>query len=184
MSVIMDACDQTDIDCPYFQHNTGAWSNSNRIQLKMGAVLIHGADTNPGAGLYLYPVDDRTVKGQNYWATVLVDALGRYKAANNGSLPPRMYLQMDSSSENKNWSVAALSQWLVESGLFNKVKCSFLPVGHTHEDIDANFGRMSQAMRKTNCFTWADVLEVCIESVNRLTRGIFQVGVRFCWPVT
>jgi hypothetical protein len=172
--MIMDACDQTDIDCPFYEAAPKDYVGADRIDIKMGAVLIHGS--NAGAGLYLYPVDERVCKGQNFWVTNVVHAITEYQTR-VGCLPRKLYLQMDSSSENKNWSVASFSQWLVEKGIFEKVKCSFLPVGHTHEDIDANFGRMSQAMRRTTCFTWGDVLAVVVKSVNSLTRGIFPVGV-------
>ena len=32
-----------------------------------------------------------------------------------------------------------------------QVKINFLPVGHTHEDIDQMFSRISDSIRKTGC---------------------------------
>ena len=54
--------------------------------------------------------------------------------------PTTLFLQADNCApENKNhWVLAALC-WFVHLGLFDTVVLSFLPVGHTHEDIDALF---------------------------------------------
>ena len=53
-----------------------------------------------------------------------------------------MFVQLDNtSSENKNRGTFGYFGALVATGTFKKVVLSFLPVGHTHEDIDAIFGR-------------------------------------------
>ena len=53
-----------------------------------------------------------------------------------GVLPRKLYLQVDVGAENKNrWMISYLSL-LIEIGMFDIIKMSFLPVGHTHEDID------------------------------------------------
>ena len=57
-------------------------------------------------------------------------------------------MQLDNTTkDNKNNTVFAFLSWPVQSGNFNKVTVSFLPVGHTHEDIDALFGVIVRFLR-------------------------------------
>ena len=66
-----------------------------------------------------------------------------------GQLDTRvLYLQMDNAtSENKNKLVVGFCGLLVLFGLFSKVKISFLPVGHTHEDVDQMFSCFSRGLK-------------------------------------
>lgn len=62
--------------------------------------------------------------------------------------PTTLYLQLDNTSkQNKNRYVFAFLAWLVVLGLLTDVLVSFLPVGHTHEDIDQMFSRFNSYLR-------------------------------------
>ena len=55
----------------------------------------------------------------------------RKRDAPGGVVPRKLYLQVDGGSDNKNkWMLSYLSL-LVEVGMFDYIKMSFLPVGHT-----------------------------------------------------
>ena len=72
-----------------------------------------------------------------------------------------LYLQMDGASgENKNRWVAMFCACLVQLSAFKKVKISFLPVGHTHEDIDQMLSRFSIALRASGAKTVAALAEL------------------------
>ncbi|KAL3694056.1 hypothetical protein R1sor_007707 [Riccia sorocarpa] len=59
-------------------------------------------------------------------------------------LPRAFLLQMDNSAkDNKNIHVLAFCSELVKRGIFETVDVNFLMVGHTHEDIDALFSKVS-----------------------------------------
>ncbi|KAL3692937.1 hypothetical protein R1sor_006588 [Riccia sorocarpa] len=59
-------------------------------------------------------------------------------------LPRAFLLQMDNSAkDNKNIHVLAFCSELVKRGIFETVEVNFLMVGHTHEDIDALFSKVS-----------------------------------------
>ncbi|KAL3676557.1 hypothetical protein R1sor_026505 [Riccia sorocarpa] len=59
-------------------------------------------------------------------------------------LPPTFMLQMDNSAkDNKNIHVLAFCSELVIRGVFETVEVNFLMVGHTHEDVDALFSKVS-----------------------------------------
>jgi hypothetical protein len=63
-------------------------------------------------------------------------------------LPPVLNVQLDNAcSDNKNRYVFSFFSLLVQKGVFREVCINFLLVGHTHEDIDAMFGRWSYRLR-------------------------------------
>ena len=60
---------------------------------------------------------------------------------NFATWPTELNVQLDNTSkDNKNRATLGYFAYLVGSGVFKRVIVSFLPVGHTHEDIDAVFG--------------------------------------------
>ena len=63
--------------------------------------------------------------------------------------PPTMHVQLDNyARDNKNIFVFTYWSFLVSKDISNKVIVSFLLVDHTHNDIDASFGRWSRKLHK------------------------------------
>ena len=63
-------------------------------------------------------------------------------------LPRILLLQLDNSGkDNKNKHVFAFCSELVARGVFKIVEVGFLMVGHTHEDVDALFSKVSAELR-------------------------------------
>ena len=57
-------------------------------------------------------------------------------------LPPTLTLELNNASgDNKNRYLFAFCSLLVFKGVVREVFINFLVVGHTHQDIDALFGR-------------------------------------------
>ena len=78
-------------------------------------------------------------------------SLGRGPQAPVGPtpLPPILHVQMDNASgDNKNRYVYAFWSLLVAKRIFREVYVNFMMVGHTHDDIDALFGRWSMLLKK------------------------------------
>ena len=66
-------------------------------------------------------------------------------------LPPTLTLQLDNAcGDNKNRWVFAFCSLLVHKGVFREIFINFLIVGHTHDDIDALFGRWSRRLREND----------------------------------
>jgi hypothetical protein len=64
-------------------------------------------------------------------------------------LPPTLRVQLDNcAKDNKNRYVFAYWSLLVAKDISKEVFVSFLLVGHTHDDIDASFGRWSMKLRE------------------------------------
>jgi hypothetical protein len=55
---------------------------------------------------------------------------------------------------------------LVERGVFQEICVYFLPTGHTHEDIDALFGRLSSHVRKHNSLSLQELGNVMTAASN------------------
>jgi hypothetical protein len=63
-------------------------------------------------------------------------------------LPLILHVQMDNAvSDNKNRFVFCFWSLLVAKGIFREVHVNFMLVGHTHDDIDALFGRWSMLLK-------------------------------------
>ncbi|CAH3027411.1 unnamed protein product, partial [Porites evermanni] len=76
-------------------------------------------------------------------------------------LPPTLYLQLDNCYRDcKNIHILGFCALLVKAGVFRKVRLSYLMVGHTHEDIDQMFSRISVALARTNAVTLDDLIQV------------------------
>ena len=64
------------------------------------------------------------------------------------ALPRHLRLQLDNSAkDNKNQTMMAFCSELVSRGVFETIEMSFLKVGHTHEDIDAFFSKVSKQIK-------------------------------------
>ena len=87
-------------------------------------------------------------------------------------------MQLDNTTgENKNETVLGFLAWLCAVGTFKKVTLSFLPVGHTHEDIDAVFGVL---MRYLNRIDRISTLEELIQAIEDCLSSSMD-GVRTSW---
>ena len=64
-----------------------------------------------------------------------------------------IYHQFDGGVENANKYFLAVAEWLVLKGLAKKVVLTRLPVGHTHEDIDAMFAHIWKALNSKYVLT-------------------------------
>jgi hypothetical protein len=67
--------------------------------------------------------------------------------------PRYLFLQIDGGAENTAKEFYAFCEYLVREEIFDKVEVSRLPVGHTHEDIDAMFGVIWRAAQGKTIIT-------------------------------
>lgn len=65
--------------------------------------------------------------------------------ANNVPFARVCLIQMDGGPENTSKTFYALCEYLVRQRVFDRIEAARLPVGHTHEDIDAMFGVLWRA---------------------------------------
>ena len=154
MSIILDGSDNHSFEIPFCGDKRKDFSALNRPKTRSTGVLCHTDVRTPGVGgLRLYITDERTKKGTNFNLTCLFHTLVAERQARGGKLPPYLYLQLDSAGDNKSKTMARTMEFLVKQGIFLKIKVCFLPVGHTHEDIDAGFGRLNRKFTESGTVT-------------------------------
>jgi hypothetical protein len=130
MSIIIDGMDQSNCELPYL----GTQSTfKNKLKQCITGVKEHGK------GVTLYRTIDMVNKGSDLTIHCILAQLEKWYLLNE-CFPEEIYIQGDGGSENANQYVLALCELLVAKRMARVVKFTRLPVGHTHEDIDAAFG--------------------------------------------
>ena len=78
-------------------------------------------------------------------------------------------LQLDNATgDNKNQFVFAFFLLLTYHGVFQEVYINFLIVGHTHDDIDALFGRWSYKLKGTDYSILLLLMKLFVDTESRL----------------
>ena len=110
---------------------------------------------------------------------VLLDQVERYLKT-HGRFPRKMYVQIDGGAENANSTLVGWLQLIVAKQLLPEILLTRLPVGHTHEDIDALFGHIWAAYRLKPCLTMSDYVEVvrlCFDGNSKVEVDFDDVNV-------
>ena len=121
--------------------NFGDHSQDEQLKIRVEGVITHGHAPKRRVFLsYQQPGSTNTVV-ETIMRTI-IDVCG----GNLNKVPPIIFVQLDNtSSTNKNNIQVAVMAALVELGIVREVWLNFLPVGHTHEDIDQMFSVISHA---------------------------------------
>ena len=146
-SVIIDGADQSAYSMPHFVLlDKDTAGNGKRIRNHLFGAIVHGR------ALYGFSYLDNCKHGTN----LTIEALHRvivkeWIRGGKQRLPRVLFLQLDNcSKQNKSQYLIAYLGLLVGWGVFDEVILCFLPVGHTHEDIDQLFSRIAIFLRKND----------------------------------
>lgn len=142
-------------------------STKERVCSQFGGVIIHGWGTR------IFAFDDAVGKDGSLWATILLKVIiDEYNRRRREGLPwpSILFLQMDNGPDNKNSAVFGLGELLVRLGIFKVVRFSFLPVGHTHEDIDAFFGALSHLLSAYCAYTVEEIGKIAARAWKNFKR--------------
>jgi hypothetical protein len=150
-SCIMDACTQAVLALPHFVEIDKTSNEASKIPMHVMAALVHGFRP------YAFLFTDNFKHGANLTIEclhhVLLDMHRHF-----GSLPRTFYLQLDNTTKQcKNKYVVAYLGLLVAWDMLERVVISFLPVGHTHEDIDQFFSILAKYLRCNPCLDRDDL---------------------------
>lgn len=159
-SIIIDGADQSAFGLPHFT-TTPKSQRGHAMKVKLVGILEHRLVNQ----LSLLTMTQEHQTGSNH----VIEALHRFlmRKRKEGPLPSKLFVQLDNCSrENKNKFVMAFMEFLVASHVFDRVECGFLPIGHTHEDVDQAFSATSSRLRISNAITLSD-----LHSVLRTTYG-------------
>ena len=155
LSIISDGADTDKTLLPHFPDVPKGCEREDMVQMKLQGVYVHGR------GLWLYCVPPFVHNSADLVISTLhrtLQEIPRYER------PPKLYLQVDGASNNKNKYMLAYATWLVDAGIVEKVKIAFLMVGHTHEDIDQCFSVISRHSKTRTALTPGEFKQMLAES--------------------
>ena len=80
-------------------------------------------------------------------------------------LGSKLYLQLDNTcAENKNMTMLGWASVVVSMDWFEMIMISFLPVGHTGEDIDSLWGRLINIMKVDGVVKLEEILSTLLKA--------------------
>jgi hypothetical protein len=142
---------------PHFAE-TGKDDGKDKLKVHLIGALVHGH------GSFVYTVYEDVQHDSNLTVECLTRTL-KHVDNSNKPMPKKLHIQLDNTCrENKNVYMYAWCSWMVARGAFEEIQVSFLPVGHTHEDIDQFFSRISVHLRVVDCVTpsqFDDAVKLC-----------------------
>lgn len=147
MSLIIDGMSQDHCILPYCANKV---TKNNIIKQKIVGAKQHGFRKS------FYRTFPHISGGTNVAIEVLCHEIYKrmkYCKDSNIIMPNVLYLQIDGGPENTSKTFYGMLTKLVRSDVFKKIEVTRLPVGHTHEDIDALFGTLWRSYRNTTVLT-------------------------------
>ena len=153
LSIITDGADQSKYGFPHFKDKSHMSDQVPKIKMHLYGALVHGH------GAYAFTMPDHEKQGHNTTIQVLQEIFLDFRKKGK-VLPPVLKLQLDNTTKtNKGQFLYGYLAMLVEYGVFQEIEVSFLPVGHTHEDIDQFFSRIAVYLRHHDTFSRAQLTE-------------------------
>ena len=192
MCIIVDGMDQQKTSLPLLRKAAKSTQGLYRVKTHLTGTLVH-TRTDHGKDAYIFIDILQWPHDSNLTINILNKAmLGHIEA--HGHLPPVLYLQMDNTCrENKNRYILGYCASLVEARVFRKVyilqahECSacnilhastlslphslqvrvnFLPVGHTHEDVDQMFSCIGKRLLRVGAESPAGMHQTRVNSIS------------------
>ena len=152
-SIVVDGADQKAYGLPHFLDKSKA-DRGHKFKVKCVGCLKHRASKK----LWMYVMTEEFLTGANHIIEVIHRVLAALKAE-AGRLTEVLYVQVDNCTrENKNRYFFGYLELLVALGVYLEVEVSFLPVGHTHTDIDQAFSVVSRILSRTNAGTMTELI--------------------------
>ena len=147
MSVIIDGADQKKNALPHSYREPKEASNLWKQPVHNMGAISHGRQA------FCFLCNDSMQLGSNATIEVLWRVL-LITLKQEGCLPPHLYLQLDNTARQcKSQYVKGFAATLVACGVFKKITITYLPVGHTHEDIDQMFSVFSKKLEVQDAYT-------------------------------
>ena len=74
----------------------------------------------------------------------------------------------NTGKDNKNHYLVGFAGMLLSEGLFQEVEAHFLPIGHTHQEIDQSFSLVSKALKRHGALDVVDLMDVASKAWTNL----------------
>jgi len=141
MSLIIDGMSQDHCVLPYCANKV-----AKNVILKQ---KIIGAKQH-GFARSFYRTFPHVSSGSNVAIEVLLHEIEKrmqHCKETGKTMPDVLFLQIDGGPENTSRAFYGMLDQLVQNKVFKRIEVCRLPVGHTHDDIDALFGVLWRASR-------------------------------------
>lgn len=169
MFLTVDGMDQKKTQLPHQSRPSKDVENKGEpLQSKLTACLIRNG-VSGFYGAWTLPTHEM---GSDYICSVINRTLCMYeenmlKVHADFNLPPMLILQLDNcGKENKNQYLIKYLGLLIYMGVFARIEVHFLPVGHTHTQVDQAISVVARAIRTQDIAT--------LEELMNITDGLFK----------
>ena len=143
-SITIDAADQSDFHLPEADKFTAA---AYKVKTPVVGALMHGRAP------LCFISGNQCKQGNNVTIQALWECIVHLHNSTTG-VPPIIFLQLDNTTkQNKSKYLVAFCELLVHFKVCKEIRINFLPVGHTHEDIDQFFSRLAMLLRRTDALS-------------------------------
>lgn len=164
LSVVIDGADQKAYSLPHFITSVKD-QRGHGLKIHLIGVLQHLSPNQ----LRLFTMSDEHETGSNHVVEVLHRLIN--ELASMGKMPKTLFIQLDNCvRENKNHFFLAYVDSLIHWKILDHVEVSFLPVGHTHSDVDQAFSSTSDMLRHNDAITISDIHDLLSKCYNSHTR--------------
>jgi hypothetical protein len=154
VSITIDAADQADFHLPHWAEHDKDEASAFKVKTHVVGALMHGHA--PKA----FISGNQCKQGHNVTIQAFWECLVALHKGKHG-IPPTIFLQLDNTTkQNKGKYLVAFCELLVSLKVCKEIKISFLPVGHTHEDIDQFFSRLAILLRRTDALSLPHLAEI------------------------
>ena len=152
VSIVIDGADQSCYSLPHFYERSKEVDKGKPYGAKLQGVIVHGLRS------YAFMVPMNGNAGSNLTIETLHRVLVDLYGDGSRNIPPTLYLQLDNTTgQNKNNYILGYLQFLAGT-IFNTVQLSFLPVGHTHCDVDQMFKVFKGELKKVDALSRQEFL--------------------------
>lgn len=153
LSIIIDGADQAAYGLPHFIEKDKDSASAQKLPVYLMGALVHGL------GCYAFSYINNVKHGTNIVIECLHRIFCHLLTIKSGRLPRVLFLQVDNTcKQNKNKYMIGYLACMVQWHLFSQVYMSFLPVGHTHEDVDQFFSKIAGHLRTNDAYDRNDIV--------------------------
>ena len=161
MCVIIDGMTQNTTALPRYRRKP-SWQQQAHYDVHVQGVMIAGRQAKMEFA-HCNISNDSNMAITSLHNAVLSEQ--KLRQAEGRPLPKVLYVQLDNVNSNKSQLLMAYASLLVKLNVFEKIKINFLLVGHTHENIDQLFSRLSVALRQFDILCLEELMEIAKNSV-------------------
>jgi hypothetical protein len=164
MAIYLDGMDQDKTDIPRVA-NQNFKDLADPMKVRLIGGLLYRKEVHPYA--FLFPGEKFPCDTNSNLECLrrILSSIGKEK------LPPKLFIQLDNTcKDNKNYYFFRYCAYLVLAGYFVVIEIYFLPVGHTHGQIDQMFSRISVFLRRFPAKTLPELMYCLSQAYNNPTK--------------